>query len=740
MNYENANEPTTTDLALKSGLAKLLAGEDILVKHVCNIPTAYFDPNDRILTLPMWATDNVHQHNMLLGHEVGHALDTPDSKTFDPSKFKPDFFGVVNVIEDVRIERKMLIRYPGLKIDFIKGYTKFFNDNFFNLEGRDLADMNLADKINVHFKGLHSGTPEVAIPFNKDEMVFVERAAKIKTFKETVELALDVYDFCKDRMKEEGEEEWDKVGKKKSLKVVILTDSGKEGEAGDDDGEKPDHIIDLRTKKDDNDKGDAPAGNKSEEDSDEEADGKVEGKNGEEETDEKSTAPDEKGADKSDGSLPDLVVETLEAFEGKLKDLIKMESNPIKYVEIPKKFDQDLFVVTWNKILSEFPAEDTDNDSLNRWKGNQKSLINGMVSEFERKRSAYSYAHKKTAETGIIDVQKLFKYRYDDKIFKTITKMNHGKNHGLVMYVDFSGSMNGYIGDTIKQIYTLVSFCRRVGIKHKVYAFTNVRLPGEPYSKWKDFKHNDNTKYDGIVSFDRFSLLELFSSNMSRSQFHKMFDNICSCLISRRTHSPYFRLGGTPLGEAIFCAIDYLPKFKAKNNLDIINCVFLTDGASNCLEHTGTSIDSDTSIGDGTIIVKNGRHYPIIKSDSFSENNITFQGIRLLKQIVPDCNVVNFFLGNRMPIGSDQDAYINSLKKDVNAGGFTSTYIERPTVVPSTVFDEIYVIPPKTFTKATKRTRLTGSNEEEILESFTNRLTTKKDMKVIASKFVSMIA
>ena len=38
------------------------------------------------------------------------------------------------------------------------------------------------------------------------------------------------------------------------------------------------------------------------------------------------------------------------------------------------------------------------------------------------------------------------------------------------------------------------------------------------------------------------------------------------------------QLGGTPLGECIISAINMVPAFQKKNNVQIVNTIFLTDG------------------------------------------------------------------------------------------------------------------------------------------------------------------
>ena len=85
---------------IKSQLAKLLATEDLVVENKL-VETACFNVHTRVLTLPMWDRASSSVYDMLVGHEVGHALYTPDVDWFRERNIPPQF---VNVVEDVRIE------------------------------------------------------------------------------------------------------------------------------------------------------------------------------------------------------------------------------------------------------------------------------------------------------------------------------------------------------------------------------------------------------------------------------------------------------------------------------------------------------------------------------------------------------------------------------------------------------------------------------------------------------------
>ena len=55
-------------------IAKLLATENLTVRHSTTAKTAFFDTNSRVLTLPVYLVKNDDVHDMMTGHEVGHAL------------------------------------------------------------------------------------------------------------------------------------------------------------------------------------------------------------------------------------------------------------------------------------------------------------------------------------------------------------------------------------------------------------------------------------------------------------------------------------------------------------------------------------------------------------------------------------------------------------------------------------------------------------------------------------------
>ena len=182
---------------VKDTLARLLATENLIVEHK-QVPTASFDVQERILTLPMWQKASSTVYDLLVGHEVGHALYTPnlDWKEGEYVKVPPSF---VNVIEDARIERMMKRKFPGFAKTFHKGYKELSDADFFCIADEDLSKMNLIDRINIHFK---VGT-FAAVPFAEDEKEFVSLTEGSETFADVLEISKLIFEFVKAKQEEQ---------------------------------------------------------------------------------------------------------------------------------------------------------------------------------------------------------------------------------------------------------------------------------------------------------------------------------------------------------------------------------------------------------------------------------------------------------------------------------------------------------------------------------------------------------
>ena len=120
--------------------------------------------------------------------------------------------------------------------------------------------------------------------------------------------------------------------------------------------------------------------------------------------------------------------------------------------------------------MSLFMETDFEYDNF---KNDAKKEVSYLVKEFECRKSASAYSRSATSRTGVLDTEKLSSYRFSEDLFKRVTIHPDGKNHGLVFILDWSGSMQYVLQDTLKQLYNLIWFCRKVQIPFDVYAFTS---------------------------------------------------------------------------------------------------------------------------------------------------------------------------------------------------------------------------------------------------------------------------
>ena len=545
---------------IKSQLAKLLATEDLVVEHK-KCDTAQFNVHTRVLTLPMWEKASNTVYDLLVGHEVGHALYTPDEDWLKEHKIPPQF---VNVVEDARIEKLMKRRYAGLPKTFYNGYKELSDEDFFQLENEDITTFNLADKVNLYYKIGNF----VEIPFNEfDEMPIVRMIGECETFSDVLIAAEFLYKFCKKKQQEET---------KTPMDSLESQNSGSQQPASDFS--------------------DQPEGQN---ESDQEQPGETDSYGGTAE--QKQQQPTSMGGETNE----EPEVKTMDSLEDRIRELANMDGYENVYLELPKV---DLSKV----VVSNSEIHDKCNEYWGSWieeqgytheeifgevdkkfvefKRSAQKEVNYLVKEFECKKAADSYARATTARTGVLDCTKLHTYKYNEDLFKKVTTLADGKNHGLVFVIDWSGSMSNVMLDTVKQLYNLVWFCKKVAIPFEVYAFTNdyplVSYDEEGKASLRELSYK---KGDGLVQVGEwFSMMNLLTSKVNSRTLEDQMKNIFriaqSFKYDYRTMSCRYNipvgmsLSGTPLNEAMISLHQILPKFQEENKLQKVQCVVLTDG------------------------------------------------------------------------------------------------------------------------------------------------------------------
>ncbi len=562
---------SNTKTASKSILARLLASEDLSVVHDPSAQTASFDLKDRTLRLPVWQEMSNSLYDMLVGHEVAHALYTPGEDWQTEIETLASMHGVpyriaqmyVNVIEDARIERMIKSKFPGLRRDFLNAYVDLMNRDLFDLDGRSIRDLPLIDRLNLEFKvGLHAGE---AIPFSSTECVWVKRIENATEWSDVLEIAHDLLSSIIAENEEQQDEESDEVGEESGESSDSESDQQQRGDSTDEES----------------DESGSTGGSDSEGDDDSDASGSGDESSSETGDDDSTSEDVQQGT-----NVPESI--TQDAFS-KVSDSLREEGSG--YYE-PREIVLDPIDMDWNivdyktchRLLSSHWASIADNgkrvsDTLCQdVVRKSKPTVNTLVKQFEMKKQADQHKRVQISKSGVLDTVKMMNYKWSEDVFRKNTTVREGKNHGLVMFLDWSGSMCNQITETMEQLIQLVLFCKKVNIPFEVYAFTSaspMSFGKEERNVWDDENHD-------------FTLLNLFSSRMNKREFQESllnnyalahsqaWDTACTPSVHRA-----FGLGGTPLNEAILGAISIVPKFKKENNVQIVNTVFLTDGCGN---------------------------------------------------------------------------------------------------------------------------------------------------------------
>ena len=223
-----------------------------------------------------------------------------------------------------------------------------------------------------------------------------------------------------------------------------------------------------------------------------------------------------------------------------------------------------------------------------------KSSILSFVREFEMRKTADEHRRTVESKSGRLDMDQAWKYRISEDLFKTATTMRDGKSHGFVMFIDWSGSMSGNMEQTMRQLYILFQFCKKVGVPFDVYAlgvgFNDRTLfptldSAERQNRMKQTKpvvgHNINPNVE---------LLHILSSRGSARDIQAAFRYCLACALNSSYYDyPPVTLGGsTPLDSTIVVAADIVNEFRKQTKVQIVNTVFLTDGdATDTLVHGG---------------------------------------------------------------------------------------------------------------------------------------------------------
>ena len=614
MDMETKPLPTVS-----SGFARLLATENIHVRVCSKAKTAMFNTDTRQLTMPAWQGMSEQLVDMLLGHEVSHALHTTEPDISATLKRLSETFKVpenicmstLNIVEDVRIDKLIQRRYPGLRRDYAAGYPEMREMNLFDVKAdEDLNERCFLDRLNLHAKAYNG-----EIDFSPEEQELVDRAENTETYEDVMTLVEEVLAL----VKKQHEEQQPPMEMPQGMPMPSEEDSD-EGEAGemtdqpmpmegDEDGDDTDGDRGLpgeSTESGDEDGEEQGEGGLESSDDDatpekgeggESQGGEDSGESMEDDTDDGESAEGEEIASDSEGEQAgqnsgweDQVAKSLDAMESNLADAAGENSDywgsEVATSIMPSELGEEAVVnigetrkIFWNALQKVEIREET-------YAGSEEVLaslrptVNAMATAFERKQAAHIDQRTQVGKSGRLDMNKLHSYKLTEDLFLKTEIQPNGKNHAFTIVIDWSGSMSGKCESTIRQASMLAMFCKKVNVPCEVYIFQSYH----PTKESKIFKNGEIQEDVRLIQIlDTTARNNLFNVDLKNAYvLGKTADDY---------HQGYIRelsMGGTPLGSSLTIAKFTHQALMARNKAEVGNIVFLTDGdGSDCLHNTG---------------------------------------------------------------------------------------------------------------------------------------------------------
>jgi hypothetical protein len=740
----------------KSQLAKLFATENLSVEHN-NVKTASFDLENRIVTLPIFKKPSGDVYDMLTAHECSHALHTPMkawSKLEDPK-----YRAYVNVIEDTRIDKLIQKKYPGIVRNYVNAFEILTKDNFFGLKDKNInTDLMLIDKINMYYKS----SKKLQFKFTKEEQSWVDKIDNIKTFTDVLKIAKQLYGYQEKQLDQLSKlPDFDNHPLAKNYK---LDKNGKKIQVQNSEKDNGNNFESSLPEPKDSENKDSKDSNV----------GNPYGAGGDNVsvdtaldciTDKSFEQSVDKLLDKTKtyryATIPEPNLKNaLVSYDEFLKDMRDNNNNHFKKPLNDNMSNHDQYIKYWNWIKQDFL----------KFKKDSSKTVMYLVKEFEMKKAATAYKRATTDKTGVIDSLKLKNYKFSDDIFKRLTVLPNSKNHGMIMLLDWSGSMCDIMNKTVHQLCNLVWFCQKINIPFEVYLFKDVQNKKDDTKEYFKLKNGnmfaEKSQLVNVASHRmkktilHESLLHLYSmANYFNRNYSYSYDNIAEKGYAIPVDQNY-HLTSTPLNEAIIMCNKLIPLFQAKYKVEKLSFITLTDGESNSEissytvdnskaynKSTGGRYDAQTIIKDGkktytTPTSYEGRHY------NSSRTAFTSSLLKIL-QSKYNVTTIGFYLTKRVNKNSFSQFIDEYNYKDGKYQGLNPNFEklrkqflkDKVLEISKDGYNSYYVVNAKDMNieNTDLSTLNSGNTTSEIKRIFTKSMKNRLYSRVLLNKFIEQI-
>jgi len=644
------------------------------------IRSAAFDTLNRVLYLPVWdVSESVY--DMLVAHEVSHALHSPQN---DRRVSIPRY----NITEDARIERLILSRYPGYARVFKEAYSEIPTalPQFAKLLEK-IDDLKTIDRLNLAWKlrktdhlnaveydffcrGLKTESFEECVALADEIVAYTPPEPEIEMPPQDSSGEEEAEGQSGDEEPESEPEPTDETEEDDGVTTEGDSDESGDGEEGsgdkDDDeeaeGDKPEGSSDETEEDGDGESGDGESGDKDEEsESESDADASsddiaagegaedvddAEAENSESESDESASdaGADEDGPSADDATeeaerqenADDLGAESQELFDSFAEDNVDLST-----FSTPVTLEEDVIrhVIKNKPIKNPHNSVESMSNSIKSWNRKAsralkrreskfdatKSVTRNFVKEFKRRKNAHELLRTQRHRTGKINTKKLYAYRTSDDIFLSRNIVEGATNHGLTMFVDFSGSMRDRLDNALAMVYSLSEFAKQCDIKFQVFGFLSSYGYTDPMP--------NELMGEGIYNI-RTAGTQIFKICDTSQKLKTIRLNLHQAALAH--------LGGTPLDGTLIASRIIHGDFLKKHNIEKSMIVFLTDGGN------GEAVYGNLTYSDGLTIKLPSRG---------GEAKTRMIGNAVEASFGGNCKIINIFMTRNVRWDKDQASF-----------------------------------------------------------------------------------
>lgn len=221
-------------------------------------------------------------------------------------------------------------------------------------------------------------------------------------------------------------------------------------------------------------------------------------------------------------------------------------------------------------------------------KKDARNIARRMAQQYEMKKKAWEAVNTSHRKSGSIDSSRIVKFKTSDNIFMKKSMSNEGTSHGLILTIDWSGSMDSLIKKVACQFLITTLYCKYIKIPFEVYTFTN----GE---SGKDLLSGLSFRLIASNKNSEAELMEIFAHMYSYGAHSRGPDVFTSRYVSYiKKH--FGQLRCTPLYPAMMMSYHKAHEMRNSTGMENISIMFITDGEGDCDYSYASTIQDPYSV------------------------------------------------------------------------------------------------------------------------------------------------